>query len=138
MHRSVRIARVVVGVTAGCIAAGAAAGLLCAVGLAIVLDGPPGVFSDANLYPAAALIGGVCGLILGPAAAFGFLRRVPLGRLFAETAIGAGLAGLIGFPMTRDLLIDLLVAGVGFAVAVAQLAWRYRDRSQAINSSAQD
>lgn len=70
-------------------------------------------------------------LLFGLAAAFGFLRRVPLGRLFAETALGAALGGLIGFAFVHDVIPDLLIASVGFALAVAQLAWRYRRKGEA-------
>lgn len=126
MSRSFRLARVVLGVTAACIAAGAAAGVLCGIGIVLIIDGPRGLFSDAEFYVAAGIIGGVCGLILGPGAAFGFLRRVPLGRLFAETAVCAGIGGLIGFALGVNILVDLPLAACAFGGAVAHLAWRYR------------
>ncbi|HKT09323.1 MAG TPA: hypothetical protein VJR24_15595 [Gemmatimonadaceae bacterium] len=130
MSRSFRLARVILGVTAACVAAGAAAGILCAVGIAVIIDGPRGLLNgavfDAGFYMVAAIIGGLCGLILGPGAAFGFLRRVPLGRLFAETAVCAGIGGLIGFAFRINLLLDLALAACAFGGAVAHLAWRYR------------
>ncbi|HKV52004.1 MAG TPA: hypothetical protein VJO52_12485 [Gemmatimonadaceae bacterium] len=131
MPRFLRIARVILGVTAGCVLAGAAAGVFVALMLDLILAGPRGMFFDGETYLYASVVGGACGFLLGPAAAFGFLRRVPLGRLFAETALGAALGGLIGFAFVRDIVADLLIAAVGFALAVAQLAWRYRRKGEA-------
>lgn len=60
-------------------------------------------------------------MVLGPAVIFGFLRRVPLGRLFGEIVVGTTLGGLLGIPFGA-----LPLAVVGFAIAVAHLAWRFR------------
>ena len=46
MPRFLRIARVVLGVTAGCVLAGAAAGVFVALTLDLILDGPRGMFFD--------------------------------------------------------------------------------------------
>ena len=135
MSRSFRLARVVLGVTAACVAAGAAAGILCAMGILFLIDGLRGLFSDALPYLAAGIIGGVCGLVLGPGAVFGFLRRVPLGRLFAETALCAGIGGLIGFALGMNLIADLALASCAFGGAVAHLARRYRENGEYTRSA---
>jgi len=126
MRRVLRIATVGLGVTLACVVAGALAGTLCVAITMLIGAGPRAVFSDVGFYGVAGLIGGICGLVVGPLAAFGFLRRVPLGRLFAETALGAMLGGLVGLPLMRDFAAILAVAVAGFAVAVGHLAWRYR------------
>lgn len=131
MSRFFRIARVVLVVTLGCVVAGAAAGVFVTLVLDLFYMGSRGILNDGDLFRAAAGVGGACGLLLGPAAAFGFLRRVPLGRLFAETALGASLGGLAGFFLVRDIIADLLIAALGFVIAVAFLAWRYRQNGEA-------
>jgi len=86
-----------------------------------------------------AMYGGILGVILGPAAAFGFLRRVPIGRLFGQTIIGAVCGGLLGLGIeeglhVRDLGTDfvMIIGGgvIGFSVAAARLWWRSRDLTQ--------
>jgi hypothetical protein len=124
--RIARIATVGVGVTLGCIGAGAAAGVLCVGILGLLSEGPRGLVVGVELYEFAAIIGGICGLLVGPLVAFGFLRRVPLGRLFLETALGATLGGLLGLALNMAFPALLWVAVGGFGVAVAHLAWRYR------------
>jgi hypothetical protein len=121
-----RVLTVGLGVTLGCIAAGAIAGVLCLVVVGLVMAGPREAFSDAGLFGFAAMTGGFCGLVVGPLAAFGFLRRVLLGRLFVETAIGAILGGLLGAALPIGFEALLVVAVIGFAIAVANLARRYR------------
>ncbi len=135
MSRPFRLAQVVLGVTAACVVAGAAAGILCVTGIVLIIDGPRGLFMDPSIYGVAGIIGGVCGLILGPGAAFGFLRRVPLGRLFAETAVSAGIGGLIGFALGVNVLLDLPLAACAFGGAVAHLAWRYRKQGEHTRSA---
>ncbi|HEX6807941.1 MAG TPA: hypothetical protein VF118_08150 [Gemmatimonadaceae bacterium] len=135
MSRSFRLAQVVLGITAACVAAGAAAGVFFAMGVALIIDGPRGLFTDAGIYVVAGIIGGLCGLVLGPGAAFGFLRRVPLGRLFAETAACAGIGGLIGFALGMNVLLDLPLAACTFGGAVAHLAWRYRENGEHTRSA---
>ena len=141
MFSSFRLARVVLGVTGACVMAGAVAGVLCAAALLLIIGDLRSTILDPGVYVVAGMVGGVCGLILGPAAAFGFLRRVPLGRLFAETAIGAALGGLAGFMLSGPLDVDpalaLVAAACGFAVAVTHLSWRHRENAhRAVETSA--
>ena len=123
-----RIVTVGLGVTLACTVAGAVAGMLCLAVLGLIDEGLRG-FSEMSMevFEYAALVGGFCGLLVGPAAAFGFLRRVPLGRLFLETTLGATLGGVLGATLNFDnpvLFFGMPVAG--FTVAVAHLAWRHR------------
>lgn len=126
--RAIRLLKVGLGVTVACVVAGAVAGVLCLSIVGLIVDGPRALADGGmEILPYAALIGGMCGLLVGPIAVFGFLRRVPLGRLFLETIVGAALGGLLGFALNvnSEALIFGLPVG-GFAVAVAHLAWRYR------------
>ena len=124
MPRFFRLARVVVGITVACAAAGATAGILCGVAVAALLGGPNGV-SYTRIFGTAAAIGAACGLILGPPAMFGFLRRVPLDRLFGEIIIGTTVGGLLGIPFG-----SLPLAVIGFAIAVGHLAYRFRAKTE--------
>ena len=122
MPQLFRIARVVLGVTAACTVAGAVASV--PVTAVFVLAGNGGL-DYLGVFAVGATFGAVCGLLLGPAIAFGFLRGVPLGRLFAETAAGAGLGGAIA-ALSSDGRGTLWGAGIGLAAAVAHLFLRFR------------
>jgi len=123
MPQLFRIARVVLGVTAACTLAGAVASV--PVTTAFVLFAGNGGLDYLGVFAVGATFGAVCGLLLGPAIAFGFLRGVPLGRLFAETAAGAGLGGAIA-ALSSDGRATLWGAGIGLAAAVAHLFFRFR------------
>lgn len=60
---SFRLTKVVLGVTAACVAAGAAAGVLCGIPLSLVFDGPRGLL-DGGFYIAAGIVGGVLGFAI--------------------------------------------------------------------------
>lgn len=120
-----RLTKVVLGVTAACTLAGAAAGIICGIPLSFILDGTRDLF-DPLMYVLTGTVGAACGLLIGPATVFGFLRRVPLGRLFVQTSLGAALGGLLGFTTLWFTPGALLVAAAGFAAAAAHLAWHYR------------
>jgi len=122
MPQLFRIARVVLGVTGACTVAGAVASV--PVTAVFVLAGNGGL-DYLGVFAVGATFGAVCGLLLGPAIAFGFLRGVPLGRLFAETAAGAGLGGAIA-ALSSDRRATLWGAGIGLAAAVAHLFFRFR------------
>ena len=93
--------------------------------LALVFAGPAAVL-DPDLHAFAGSIGAACGAVLGPAAAFGFMRRVPLGRLFAGTAAGTVAGGVAGFMLGIGLVGVVGAAALGFSAAAAGLAWSYR------------
>ena len=130
--RAVRIAKVGLGVTLGCILAGAAAGMLCLVALRVSFEGWIDAMRELDLsYGFAALLGGLCGLLIGPLAAFGLLRRVPLGRLFGETILGTFLGSVLAVVLRPHVPFGILWFAVGgLVVAVAHLTWRYRSTSR--------
>ena len=132
---SPRIRRITVGVsiTALSVAAGAFSGFL----VALILDISSGGFFhrplDGDFYLFGANVGGVLGAVLGPAAAFGFLRRVPIGRLFGQTIVGTALGGLVGLWLGETVYrigdgFYMIVGGgvLGFSIAAARLWWRSR------------
>lgn len=106
------------------------AGVFVALMLDAILAGPRGMFFDGESYRNASVLGGACGFLLGPAAAFGFLRRVPLGRLFAETALGAAL-GVCGSIPTRRALVATrsMRMAAGFDAPVRSMALYAGSRS---------
>jgi hypothetical protein len=121
-----RTTRVVGGIILASAAVGALAGITTVALLALAF----GAFSqllDLRIYAFAGSIGAGCGAILGPAIAFGFLRRVPLGRLFAETGAATVVGAIAGLFLLPSSLVATVGAGaVGFAAAAARLAWSYR------------
>jgi hypothetical protein len=125
-----RLAKVAVGLILGSAAVGALAGIACAAVLLVMSDGLAGLLADEVLYRGAAIVGASCGVLLGPAASFGFMRRVPLGRLFAETALGAVIAGVLGFLLPVSFEVGLGIAAAGFILAAARVGWVYRSRPQ--------
>ena len=114
----------------------AAAGALAGLAVAFVLDAVTGAFApDGFLFGFAALTGAALGSVLGPIAGFGFLRRVPLGRLFGQTIVGAALGALLGlsmgilFPRADDFTLIFGGGTLGFAVAALLLWRRFRGTS---------
>lgn len=72
--------------------------------------------------------GAALGAVLAPITAWSFLRRVPLGRALAQTAIGTTLGaafglvlGSIRFPAITNLPAGLFGALLGFVVAAIRL-----------------
>jgi hypothetical protein len=133
-----RIVKVAAGVAVTSAVVGAVAGVVSAAVLLAVFDGVRGVLGGGDAYGIAAAIGGGCGVVLGPLASFGFLRRVPLGRLFLETALGTIAGGVIGLLMSTGIAGALGVATVGFAAAGARLGWAYRKHDTPIALPAGD
>ena len=121
-----RTLKVVAGVIVTSTAVGALAGMATVALLALAF-GATSELLDARIYVFAGSIGAGCGAILGPAFAFGFLRRVPLGRLFAETGAATVVGAIAGLFLLPPGIVATVGAGaVGFAAAAARLAWRYR------------
>jgi hypothetical protein len=122
-------------ITSMSIVSGAIAGTL----VAFIIDfsfGAPHIYSlDLVVVQVGAMIGGVFGIFLGPAAAFGFLRRVPIGRLFGQTILGAVCGTMLGFGIGRashlfNGFVWILGGGMlGFCLAAARLWWRFRESS---------
>jgi len=132
-YRRLRAAAII---TAMSIVSGAIAGTLVALILDVYWGGPHDSY-DLELFQFGAMVGGIFGTVLGPAAAFGFLRRVPIGRLFGQTILGAVCGALVAFALGVGLHLSdgffwIFGGGVlGFCLAAARLWWRYRDRAPA-------
>ena len=93
--------RVIGAITLACATAGAAAGLGIAAVIVATVQNP---FPETNvqLYRLGTELGTLLGALLGPLTAVGFLRRVPIGRLFAELTAGAAIGGALGFAVVRE------------------------------------
>jgi hypothetical protein len=127
-----RTSKVVGGIIVASSAVGALAGIITAALIALVFGATRELLNPA-IYGFAGSIGAACGAVLGPAFAFGFMRRVPLGRLFAETGAGTVVGGLAGLllPLGLTGIGGIAAAGAaGFVVAAARLAWIYRRRGE--------
>ena len=121
-----RTIKVVAGVIVTSTVVGALAGMATAALVGFAL-GARSDLLDPQIYAFAGSLGAGCGAILGPAFAFGFLRRVPLGRLFGETGAATVVGAIAGFFLLPSGITVTVGAGaVGFAAAAARLAWRYR------------
>lgn len=115
---------VVVGL--GLVVTGATVGAVCGVVALSLLLGAAGRLPDAGVVMVAGLFGGGLGAVLGPAAGFSILRRVPLGKAIGWTALGAILGGLFGVPFSLGLILGPVI---GFGVAALALYGSVR-RSQ--------
>jgi hypothetical protein len=121
----------------GIVVASSAVGALAAIVTAATIAAAFGAtreLLDPRVYTFAGSMGAGCGAVLGPAFAFGFLRRVPLGRLFAETGAATVVGGLAGLFLPLGLTGIGGIAGagaVGFVAAAARLAWTYRRPKEA-------
>jgi len=74
-----RTTKVAVGIIAASTAVGAVAGIATAA-VVVAATGSPQWIADREVLAAAGTMGAACGAVLGPLAAFGFLRRVPSGN----------------------------------------------------------
>ena len=122
---AVRKTKLVIAITLAGAAAGALAGVATGALLAVAYGGSQALVVP-ELYAFAGGLGATCGAVLGPAAAFGFMRRVPLGRLFAETTLGTIFGGLAGFLLGVGLVGVIGVAALGFFAAAARVARAHR------------
>jgi hypothetical protein len=128
-YTRLRAAAIVTGMS---IVSGAIAGTLVALLVDFSFGGPHNHL-DVELCEFGAMVGGAYGAVLGPAAAFGFLRRVPVGRLFGQTILGAVIGALLGLGIGEGLhLFDgffgIFGGGIlGFCAAATRLWWRSRE-----------
>ena len=121
-----RVARATLIVSALGAAGGALSGIVLAVGLGLVLDGFTGARDFVGTLAFSAVVGAALGLLLGPLAGFGLLRRVPLGRAILGTGVGTVLGFLAGWPFPVN---PFYTSVAGFALAAVFLQWRYRPRA---------
>lgn len=124
-----RIATVVAGLSAAGAFVGALTGMGVAAVILVMIDGPSEFLTETDVYRYAASIGGVCGALLAPIASMAFMRHVPLWRLFAETAVGTLIGGVVGLRLTDNLYSAIAIAVVGFLAAGIRLAHAFRRRS---------
>ena len=121
-----RATKVVGGIIVASSAVGALAGITTVALLALAF-GALSELLDLSIYAFAASVGAGCGAILGPAVAFRFLRRVPIGRLLAETGAATVVGAIVGpFLLPLGIVAMVGAGAVGFAAAAARLAWSYR------------
>ncbi len=127
--RLARLAKVGLGVVLACTAAGAVAGVLTYT-VVVAAGGFVDDFGGAEMLTLAANVGAICGAVLGPIAFFGFLRRVPLGKLFGQTTVGTIAGALLGSVVRPSawLTEPLLWGAAGFFAAALRLAYVYRKR----------
>lgn len=126
-QRFLRIGGVAAGITAASIATGAVAGIGCM--LCLEARDKFNLF-ELDLLFYAAWIGAVYGLMLGPVAVLGFMRHVPLGRLFGEMCVATIITGTIGFMSLDGFFPALNLASAGFLAAGARLEIQYRKRER--------
>jgi hypothetical protein len=88
-------------------------------------------------------VGAGLGAVLAPITAWVFLRRVPLGRALAQTAIGTTLGaafglvlGSIGLPAPNSLPAGLLGALIGFLAAAVRLRFSTRAKGKRAKAGA--
>lgn len=117
-------------VTAGLIGAGAAVGALCAAAALAVVLACNGVFGDrltpdewAVFLAVAGVFGAVVGAIGAPVVGWGLLRRVPLGRAIAGTALGTIAGGIVGW-VAQPVLGAIAGALLGLVGVAAYLRRR--------------
>ena len=115
MPRLVRIALVLAGLaTAGAALGAMAAGGALASSYALRGLWEPYFYGDAA---AAAWLGGALGVVLGPACALGFLRRVPLWLAL----VGPTAATYVGGVLGEFWYVGMLTAPLAFVLAVVVL-----------------
>lgn len=125
----------VAGVTAALAIAGAVSGAVVAdVVLAtalLVTQGPLAVVRDWLVYLVGGGVGGACGLICGPIAAWTLLRNVPLGRAILEPSIGAAIGGALGlfFAEPGGIFAPIGGAIAGLLLAAIRLRYEYRNKA---------
>ena len=123
----VRVTLVALGLVPTGAVAGGVAGALGASLWVAVTEGLRQAF-DPAVWAVAGSVGAMLGAVLLPIAGFTLLRRAPLGRVLAETILGTALGGAIGAVLSPFGAGWLSGALAGFALSVAHLWWRTRQR----------
>lgn len=123
--------RRVVAITAGLAVAGAVVGGVLGGLLASLI----GLFAapvewSSEVFLAGVEFGAVVGFVLAPIAAWTLMRRVPLWRAIAETALGTTIGAGVGLllqPRFPLLILSPVILGVvGFTLAALRLRLFYR------------
>lgn len=116
----------VLAVTGGLIVTGMVVGALCAMVAFPLIFLPLGLSPDVSesaLFAIAALFGAIIGGVMAPVVAWGILRRVPLGRAVAWSAVGTVVGAIAGMIVLENPVIG---AVAGFVVAAIWLWARHR------------
>ncbi|HEU4994147.1 MAG TPA: hypothetical protein VFT29_04980 [Gemmatimonadaceae bacterium] len=131
-----RILLVVGGLAVGGAVVGALTGMVVAASILALMEGPRAIVEPGigEVYGIAASVGSACGAVLAPVASFTFMRHVPLWRIFAETALGTVIGGVIALRLNMDIYAAVGVAALGFLAAGARLAISHRKRPSAAPS----
>ena len=80
----------------------------------------------------AALLGGVCGGVFAPIAAFSPWRHLPIGRLFAHLTFGTVIGGaVVALVLPQSLAFVLVGSLLGFLIAGDRLASRSSESASA-------
>ncbi|HEU0302060.1 MAG TPA: hypothetical protein VFR37_21575 [Longimicrobium sp.] len=117
-------------VTAGLMAAGAVfggiAGVVAGAGWFLLMGGPGLLFDDPGYLLFVGLTGGALGSVLGPAAAWGMMRHVPLWLAVGGTTLGTLAGGLLGAVSFGRIFLGgpgfILLGGLaGFVMSAAAL-----------------
>ena len=133
--------RRVLAVTAGLAVAGFLVGFILGaivLGAAIAMSGLAPWQSDVVLsWAAAAAIGGLLGMVLGPTAAWLLMRHVPIGRALGETALGTAIGSLLGLLLASSVGLvipfpPLTLALVGFGLAAVRLRVTHRKKDAVV------
>lgn len=126
--------QIIAGVIAASAAAGAGAGLLVAGVILATKLGDVRPTTVWELLKLGSQTGAALGVLLGPPAIFGLLRRVPLNRLARDAFFGATYGGVIGFLISTAFrqprpAIALILSGslAGLGLATARLWARFRE-----------
>lgn len=120
-------AKVTLGLAATGGVAGALAGGVTGVLVALPLSGSMGMSIGLDVFSFGAMIGGTLGTLLLPIAAWTLMRHVPFGKALAGTIAGALVGGFMGYFMIDDkyVLVRSVVVGIlGFCVSAYVLRRR--------------
>lgn len=110
--------------------AGAVIGVVITVVGKVVAGAPPATLAN---YARNMMAFGAIGAITGPLVTWSALRRVPLWRTVVEPLVGAAVGAVVGM-FAGPVVTFLVLAPVGAALAVARLAYVYRDRAAKLPS----
>jgi hypothetical protein len=110
---------------------GCAMGAVAMWGWTMTMDAPD---DRAFFVRVAALIGGVLGFVLAPAAAWTLMRHVPIWRAIVETAFGTAIGTAAGVALDATLgpyqaLAPAAFGVAGFAAAAVRLRLTHRPKA---------
>ncbi len=117
--RALRIAVVTAGLMVAGAVFGGISGVIAAAWI-LVEDGPLDLLRDGKILLLVGFLGGGLGAVLGPVAAWGMMRHVPLWLAVGGTTLGTLAGGILGALYAGPFF--MLIGGVmGFAMFAAWL-----------------